>query len=200
MKPQAQSPRSKVQSPSARRVSDFGLWALNFGPIAVLLILSSTATGCGYHLAGKGARLPAHVKTIAIPAFKNETSRFKVEQVLTQAVIREFLARTRFRVQPEMAGSDAVLTGTVIQFWTTPAVVEPSAGRAISVSIALRARVKLTDNRTGATLYENPDYLFTETYEISGDAATYFEESGPAIERLSRSFAAALVSAILEAF
>jgi len=186
-----QSLKSKVQS---RGRSHFGLWTLNFG-----LLLAAMA-GCGYHTGGKGAQLPSNIKTIAIPAFRNETPRFKVEQILTQAVVREFLARTRFRVQPRTDGSDALLSGTVIQFWTTPVVAEPTAGRTVSVSVNVRMRVKLTDTRTGKVLYENPDYVFSEPYEISGAAAAYFEESAPAVERLSRTFAASLVSSILEAF
>ena len=168
--------------------------------VGVALVALLAGNGCGYHVAGKGTQIPAEVKTIAVPAFRNETSRYKVEQVLTQAVVRELLARTRFRIQPEPAGSDAVLTGTVIQFWTTPVLVESSGGRTTSVSVAVRMRVKLTDRHTGKLLFENPDYHFSETYEISGDAATYFEESGPAVERLGRSFAASLVSSLLEAF
>jgi len=189
-------PKSKAQS-GAR--SHFGLWTLNFGPL-LLAALTLAMAGCGYHTGGKGAQLPSNIKTIAIPAFRNETPRFKVEQILTQAVVREFLARTRFRVQPQTEGSDALLSGTVIQFWTTPVVAEPTAGRTVSVSVNVRMRVKLTDTRTGKVLYENPDYVFSEPYEISGAAAAYFEESAPAVERLSRAFAASLVSSILEAF
>lgn len=165
---------------------------------AVVLLL--LAAGCGYHVGGKATQIPANIKTIAVPAFRNETPRFKAEQVLTRAVVREFLARTRYRIQPQTEGSDATLTGSVIQFWTTPLVAEPVAGRTVSVNVNVRIRAKLTDNHTGKVLYENPDFVFTETYEISGDAADYFEESGPAVERLSRAFAASLVSAILEAF
>ncbi len=164
------------------------------------LALGTAGSGCGYKLAGRGAQIPADVKTIAIPAFHNETSRYKIEQALTQAVVREFLARTRFRVQPRAEGSDATLTGSVLQFWTAPVVVDPTGGRTTAVSISVRMRVQLTDNRSGKLLFDNPDFLFTETYEISGDAATYFEESGPAVERLGRAFAASLVSSILEAF
>ena len=58
----------------------------------------------------------------------------------------------------------------------------------------------MTDNHTGKILFENPDFVFSDTYEISGNAATYFEESAPALERLSRAFAASLVSSVLEAF
>lgn len=191
-----QSPRSQVQS---RDRPDPGPRTLDLGPL-LLAALTLAMAGCGYHAGGKGAQFPSNIKTIAIPAFRNETPRFKVEQVLTQAVVREFLARSRFRVQPRTEGSDALLSGTVIQFWTTPVVAEPTAGRTVSVSVNVRMRVKLTDTRSGKVLYENPDYVFSEPYEITGDAAAYFEESAPAVQRLSRAFAASLVSSILEAF
>jgi hypothetical protein len=171
-------------------------------PASCLLLsgLAAFCAGCGYHVGGKGALLPANIKTIAIPAFKNETPRFKVEQVITRAVVREFLARSRFRIQPQAEGSDAVLSGVITQFWTTPVVAEPTAGRTVSLSVNVRMRVKMTDNHTGKILFENPDFIFSDTYEISGNAATYFEESAPALERLSRAFAASLVSSVLEAF
>jgi len=167
---------------------------------ALLTLAAALSSGCGYHLGGKGQLFPANVKVIAIPTFRNETVRYKVEQVLSRAVVREMLARTRYRIQPEAAGSDAVLSGSVTQFWTTPIVVEPSAGRTISVQISVHARVKLTDIRSGKLLYENPDFIFNEIYEISGDAQTYFEESGPAMERLATAFARSLVSSLLEHF
>ncbi len=167
---------------------------------ALLLALTCVLSSCGYHVAGRGTQIPTTVKTVAVPAFRNETSRYRIEQVLTQAVMRELLARTRFRVQPEAAGADAVLTGSVIQFWSFPVVVESTGGRTTAVQISVRMRVRLTDSKTGKVLYENPGFMFNENYEISGDAARYFEESTPAMERLGRTFAASLVSSILEAF
>lgn len=158
------------------------------------------AAGCGYHVGGKSNVLPPTLHTVAVPAFKNETGRFKVEQVLTRAVVREMMSRTSYRIQPEPAGADAVLNGTVTQFWTSPVVVEPSVGRTLAVSVNVHARVRLTDTKTGKLLYDNPDFIFTDTYEISGQAATYFEESGPGLERLARTFANHVVSAMLEAF
>ncbi len=165
--------------------------------LGVVLLL---AAGCGYHMGGKGTALPTSVKTIAVPTFRNDTTRYKAEQVLTQAVVRELLARTRYRIQPEAGGADAVLAGAVTQFWSTPIVVEPTAGRTISVGVSVHVRVRLTDSHSGKLLYENPDFIFNETYEISGDARTYFEEGGPAMERLARSFAGSLVSSILNYF
>lgn len=162
-----------------------------------LLILNCS---CGYHVAGRATTIPQSIHTISVPAFRNETSRFKIEQSLTSAVVRELLARTRYRVQSVEDGSDAVLRGTVIAYWAYPVVFDPQNGRATTVSINLRLRVSLADRKTGKPLYENPDYTFSERYEISQETSGYFEESSAAVERLSKSLAADLVSAILEGF
>ena len=39
--------------------------------VALLTVLCNL--GCGYHTAGHSVQIPQNVKTIAIPAFKNET-------------------------------------------------------------------------------------------------------------------------------
>lgn len=157
-------------------------------------------SGCGYHIAGKANTIPPSIRTLSVPAFRNETARFKIEQALTSAVIRELLARTKYRVQPLEEGSDAVLRGTVTGYWAFPVVFDSQNGRATTVAINIRLRVALVERKSGRTLWENPDYSFGERYEISRETAGYFEESSAAVERLSRSLAANLVSAILEGF
>jgi Lipopolysaccharide-assembly len=161
-----------------------------------LLILA----GCGYHVAGHNNTLPATIHTIAVPAFKNETPRFKIEQFLTTAVVRELLARTRYKVQAEPDESDAVLRGVVTGFYTAPVVYDPKSNRATTVSVNVRLRVSLVERKSGKVLFENQDYLYTERYEIGQQSSGYFEESDAALQRLSRTVASALISAILEGF
>ena len=79
----------------------------------VLTAFCLLSPACGYHVAGRGDHLPADVKTIAVPIFTNQSSRFRIEQRLAQAVTREFIERTRFRITPDPAQADAVLKGTV---------------------------------------------------------------------------------------
>lgn len=56
------------------------------------LLLTFLLPGCGYHTAGHAVQLPDNVKTIAIPAFKNETLTYRIEQMLTAAVVRKLPA------------------------------------------------------------------------------------------------------------
>ena len=49
----------------------------------LMLMAAVLLSGCGYHTAGHAAQLPQNVNTIAIPAFKNETLTYHIEQMLT---------------------------------------------------------------------------------------------------------------------
>jgi len=71
------------------------------------------ASGCGYRVVGRANTLPAGAHTIAIPAFTNRTTTYRIEQIFTEAVAREFIARTKYRVVPEADGADLVLQGEV---------------------------------------------------------------------------------------
>jgi outer membrane lipopolysaccharide assembly protein LptE/RlpB len=168
--------------------------------VTVTLVLSLAASGCGYHTAGHAVVLPQNVRTIAIPSFVSQTQNFRIEQVLTQAVVREFNTRTQYRVVHDApAGADAVLKGTVLSASASPLAYDSQTGRAASALITVSMQVTLID-RQGKVLFQNPSYLFHEEYELSRDLSSFFEEDSPAVDRLSRDFARTLVANILEAY
>jgi outer membrane lipopolysaccharide assembly protein LptE/RlpB len=170
------------------------------GRVLAFLALLLALPSCGYHTAGHAAQLPDNVKTIAIPAFKNETLTYRIEQMLTASVVREFTTRTRYRIlNNDGDDADATLRGTVLSTSATPLAYDTATGQAASVLIVVSMRVSLTD-RSGKVLYQNPSYVFREQYEVSQDLSSFFEEDSPAFRRLSQDFARTLVSNILEGF
>jgi outer membrane lipopolysaccharide assembly protein LptE/RlpB len=167
---------------------------------AVSAMLLLTASGCGYHTAGHAVQLPQNVKTISIPAFDNQSRTYRIEQILTASVVREFTTRTHYRILNNPSESaDATLHGTVIGTSASQVTIDSATGRAASALIAVSIKVSLSD-RNGKVLYENPSYVFREQYEVSQDLASFFEEDSPAFRRLSQDFARTLVSDILEGF
>ena len=172
----------------------------------VILLLASA--GCGYHTAGHAVQLPQNVQTISIPAFVNETNSYRIEQMLTASVVREFTTRTHYHILTNPGETaDATLRGTVLSTSATPLAYDSNTGQAASLLIVVSMRVTLAD-RQGKVLYQNPAYLFREQYEVSGNAqpgsrqnlTSFFEEDSPAFRRLSEDFARTLVSNILEGF
>lgn len=157
-------------------------------------------TGCGYHVSGHGDMLPKSVKTIAIPAFGNITTKYKLTDRLANTLTREFISRTRYRVVADEKEADAVLRGEVINVFAFPAASDQSTGRASAVQMSVFLDVSLIDRATGKVLYSRPRMEVRQRYEISVDQFAYFEESDVALERMSRDVARSVVSAVLEAF
>lgn len=170
--------------------------SLRHSAFALLLLCA----GCGYHTAGHSVALPENVKTIAVPAFVNQTNTYKIEQTLTGAVVREFTTRSHYNILHDASeAADATLRGTVLSTSASPLTYNSSTGRAASVLVVVSMKVVMAD-RQGKILYQNPAYLFREQYEVSQDVTSFFEEDSPAFRRLSQDFARTLVSNILEAF
>ncbi len=157
-------------------------------------------TGCGYHTSGGAVRLPKNVRTIYVPTFANTTHVFRVEQVLTAAVVQELRSRTNFQVElSKTPPADATLNGTVTTAVTYPLTYDSNTGKVSSSTLLIVMRVSLVD-RDGKVLWENPGYIYRSQYELSQDAASFFEEESPALQRVANDFAKTLVSNIVEAY
>jgi len=154
--------------------------------------------GCGYHTIGAATHLPPNVRSLSVPVFATRTDAYHTEALMTNAVIREFAARTRLRVTAEpAAGSDAVLHGTILTQTITPLTYNTTTQQSSSFLITMIISVTLTDHE-GKVLYENKNYTFRQQYQSTTNLATFFDESPAAEERLSREFARALVADVLE--
>ncbi|MDP8990838.1 MAG: LPS assembly lipoprotein LptE [Acidobacteriota bacterium] len=138
--------------------------------------------------------------TIAIAAFSNVTTRYKLTDRLPEAIAREFIARTRYRISSDPDSADAVLTGTVLTYTSFPTVIDTTTGRASTVEVHVTMRLDLVERATGKKLYTRPNFEMRERYQISIDPAAFFEESDAALARASEQTAQQVVSSILNSF
>jgi len=169
-------------------------------PLVLLVAGVMALAGCGYHTTGKAVRLPPDVRTLYVPAFTNNTQAFRVDQVLTDAVVRELRSRTNFQVVLSASEpADATLRGTVLAAGTSPLTYDTQTGKVSSSMLQIVMRVSLID-RSGKILWENPGFGYRAQYELSQDAASFFEEESPALQRVAHEFAQSLVSNMLEAY
>jgi outer membrane lipopolysaccharide assembly protein LptE/RlpB len=171
--------------------------AFVLAPVAFALLGLS---GCGYHTLGAATHLPPNTKTLAVPVFATRTNAYRTETVMTNAVIREFATRTRFRVTPSSdADADAVLHGTILKEVISPLTYNSSTQQSSSFLITMVLSVTL-NGRDGRILYENKNYVFRQQYQSTTDLPTFLQENPAAVERLSREFARQLVADVLEGF
>lgn len=167
--------------------------------IAIALMMAAGGSaGCGYHVTGKSDALPKNIHVIAVPALENKTTSYRIEQRLTAATVHEFLAKTSYRVVPDLANADAVLRGKVLSLEAVPLLFDTKTGRATAMLVTVKCDVTFEERESGKILYHSDNFLFRNQYEISVDVKSFFEEQDPALERLAQDFATRLVAAVTE--
>ena len=165
-----------------------------------LVLLAVLLSSCGYHVAGHTNLLPKTLNSVCIPAFTNLTTHYKLTDHLPEALSREFIARTRYHIVPDCGSADAMLRGSVNNYLYFPTVTDPTTGRASAVDTRVYMTVTLTERATSKVLFTRTNMEVRERYEISVDPRAYFDESDAALDRVARTVAQQLVTAILENF
>jgi Lipopolysaccharide-assembly len=165
-----------------------------------VVFASALLTGCGYHVVGRSSSLPSGWKTIAVPAFVNRTTHYRIEQRFTAAVIREFLARTSYKIVQNQEAADGILHGEVLTIETSPILFDATTGQVTTMLVTVHAKVSLVSRADEKVVFKNDDLVFREEYQISGDVNSFFEEQNPALDRMSREFAARVVGDAVEGF
>jgi hypothetical protein len=190
------------------------VFSFSFLPLCLCVSVAIFSSACGYHVGGTSSRLPPGLKVIAVPAFENQTNQNRVEQRMTQAVVREFISRTKYRIVSTEESADAVLHGEITAVESSPVVFDTTptqnsttsptgtitTARATTMLISVHLKVLLEERETKKILYKNDNYLFREAYEISTDPTTFFDEQSPALDRVAKDFASRLVADVVENF
>src|SRR3954464_1215989 len=167
---------------------------------AVLLLGPALLECCGYHVGAKADLVPKSIETIAIPAFVSASLRYKLLDILPQQIGREFIAKTRFRVVTDPSDADAVLAGNINAAQVYPSIFDPVSGKPTSVQVLVVVSITLSERATGRVLFSRNNMAFRQNYSIAVDPHQFFDESGPAFDRVSRDIPHDVVSAVVEAF
>jgi len=146
--------------------------------------------------------MPKGIESLGIPTFRNLTSQYRIEQIISSAVLKEFSLRTNIPVNSSGTGVDSVLMGEIVSLTSTPVtfgtqkVESQTYGSTFMISVQISAKlVRLKDS---AVLWQNDSFLYREPYVLNPNVRDFFSEENPALERLALHFAASLASSILE--
>lgn len=170
----------------------------------VISLLLLPLAGCGYSLAGRGSFLPADIKVIGVPLFKNNTNLFEFERRVTDKVRSELIGRGKYRVEPTADNVDAILIGEINSVYIAPAAFNQQV-QATRYVLTLTANIEFRSVKDNKVLWSNPSMQFRDEFDVTTtvqatDAAVFLGQDANALERLSIEFARAIVSSILEAF
>jgi len=165
--------------------------------LSLLLLLSS----CGYGFTSVGGVVPRDTKTIAIPAFINDTAEPYVDVEVTKAVVNEFLTDGRLKVVGAET-SDLILKGKVTKFEMIPAAyTADNYVQAYRVYIGLNLTVE--DVKTHKLILQDTGIgsVFNASYGVSlGDITATKIAKEAALKNASRDVASTLRSRLLDGF
>ncbi|MBV9215517.1 MAG: LptE family protein [Acidobacteria bacterium] len=164
--------------------------------LTITLLAAVTAGFKDCYKAVTNSGLPAHIKTVAVPAFQFEPRgmRFRVAERFTDAVMREIVRRGNgLKVQSSTNGADAVLEGNIRDFSFTGVLLDKE-GRARVYEVTIVTAVTIRDLKDNKVLYDNQNFIFRDSFEFTSDPRSFFNEEDPAVERMSKAFAESVVS------
>ncbi len=170
--------------------------------LVILLGIALLGSACGYRMRGAAVALPNGVESLGIPTFVNTTSQYKIEQLMTAAVLEEFRIRTRAQVNSSKSGVDSVIFGEIRDVSSVPVafgtqqIGNRTFGSAFLVSV--RVSVKWVRTRDSVVLWQNENFLHSERYILNSNVKDFFSEENPALQRLARDFAGRLASSLLD--
>ena len=131
--------------------------------------------------------------------FENHTARADLERNITEKIQEEFITRGNYQIVSSEEGVDALLKGEILSYSLIPRSAD-AEGRATSYSVIIRARVYFKDLVRDQVIWQNPNYVFREDFQISENIQDYYDQEIEAINLSVESFARNIVSTILEGF
>src|SRR5215471_1435922 len=169
-----------------------------FSYLFVLFVgfLFLTLPGCGYRLASKNFN-GGRGQSIAVPAFLNRTTTYRIEQRLAEAMRQELIRRTHYDVVASDS-ADVVVSGEVLQYTAVPVTFDQT-GRGSRYAMLIDLKIVVTDTSTHKEIFRNDRFTFREIFELAETPGDFVREDPGAMDRLSRHFAASIVDTLMHA-
>lgn len=159
------------------------------------LALAALAGGCGYSLRGN---LPSHIKTVAVPIFRNLTTQPNVENFVTSAVVSAFSTNSGLKVvRPESA--DAILEGEVTGYEVQP-IAYDSTANAQAYRLLVTMNLRFRDVRRNAILVEQRGVQEYADFRAPGNMAATAGLEQAALFEAAQVIGRAVVSQAVERF
>lgn len=147
---------------------------------AIVAIAALSAGGCLYGFAGGG--LPAHIKTVAVLPFDNETVAAGLQRELLDVMRTQVENRLGLRAAAETR-ADAVVRGRITRYEVDIPVgysADPQEARTARRRLQIAVDVEIVDQSTGKALWSRRGLL------VEGEYAEQSEETGrrAAVEKI----------------
>jgi len=159
----------------------------------LLLILLLTLVGCGYHIAGKGGKMPGGLASLNIPVFANAAQKTNIEAILTNAFVEEMV--TTVKVGKDGEGT---MQG-VIRSYNLSAVSYSKSD--VNQEYRLTVVLSVTLLKNGAIIWKDDNISDYEDFAVDTANVTATKEAEEAaLKKLAKDTARIVKERLLENF
>jgi hypothetical protein len=125
--------------------------------ILASLVAAGTSAGCVYSFRA-GSFPPAHIKTIAVAPFENETTRFELSGEVYDQLLRNLPRSLGIRTAGEDV-ADAVVRGTIVRYEVVApnyrAGAEGQPAEVLQRQVTITVRIQIVDLVENVVLWED---------------------------------------------
>jgi outer membrane lipopolysaccharide assembly protein LptE/RlpB len=160
-----------------------------------LILVAILLAGCGYSTRGS---LPDHIKTVAVPIFKNRTLEPGVETAITSGVVNAFSSGGRVKVVP-IDEADAILQGEVVGYSLDGLSFDTNANvRAYRLRLVLN--VEFRDVRRSAMLWRQEGLSETSDFQVAGQVSDTIARGQGAVQQAAAEIGRKVVNLAVDRF
>jgi outer membrane lipopolysaccharide assembly protein LptE/RlpB len=161
----------------------------------LLVFATCLSTGCGYSFRGN---LPGHIKTVAVPMFRNKTEAAGLENTITSAVISAFSNGGRLRVVPAEE-ADSILEGEIVGYQLDGAGFDRNANvQAYHLRVVLN--VAFRDVRQNKLLWQEKSLTQTSDFQVQGQVSDTLAQGSGAASQAAADIGRKIASAAVDLF
>ena len=158
-----------------------------------IIIFLLAFVGCGYHIAGKGGKMPGDLASLNIPVFANAAQKTNIEAIVTNAFVEEMVTTVK-------VGSDGegTLQG-VIRSYSLSAVSYSKSD--VNQEYRLTVVLAVSILKNGAIIWQDDNISDYEDFAVNTANVTATKEAEEAaLKKLAKDTARIVKERLLENF
>jgi len=151
--------------------------------------------GCGYTVHGT---LPAHINTVAVPIFKNQTREPAVESLITRAVVEAFSTNGRLRVVSS-SQADAILDGEITGYNIASIAFDKDANVRL-YRLVVTVNLKMRDVKRNTVLFQQAGVQEQADFRVQGQVSQTISREETALRAAATDIGRAIVALAVTRF
>jgi outer membrane lipopolysaccharide assembly protein LptE/RlpB len=153
--------------------------------------------GCGYSI-GLGGNLPPHIRSVAVPIFRNNTQEPAVENTITAAVVNAFVTSGRLKVVP-VDQADSILDGAITGYRLELIAFTPQIN-VTEYRLVVTVNVRFRDVRQNVLLFSQDGLEERADFRVQGQVSETIAREDVAARQAAVDVGRRIVSSALERF